>query len=609
MNNILAAIRGFQNRFAFYRPIEVILLSIGGAINSIMEMLAVTAIIPLVFVILDPESVIKGRIIGTLYEFSGLETPNHFAVFLALILIGVFFTKLAISIVAWCYEFRILQKWRLRISTKIFDAILNAEYEKVLKQDSASLINILSSAVPYIVTNLFHNIILIANTALVFLFLLSFSIVYSAKTIIIASVFGFLLIYIFVVLKRNRMKVLGKENQELARQTFSILQMSIFGLKETKLSMKQSFFYQKFKKISFLQASKDLSLQFFQNLPSLIVEFISLTTILITFILLLITSDNIAQAAAQISVLIFVGVRFIPLVNRTISSITMIISCHEPVQSIFKLYDELTPESVEYSLENVSPLPFKEQLSIQNLSFSYDRTSNSLPIINKISMTIPKGQHIGLVGPSGAGKSTIVNIMLGFLIPHAGEYKVDDTIISNANIVALRKITSFVDQAPFLLNDSYISNIAYGEEPEDIDSDSIKTCLKKVGLWDHVSASKEQLEATIGENGKFLSGGQRQRLAIARALYRNAQILILDEASSALDMDSEAELTNLLDELKGETTIISIAHRLSTLKNCDKIFFIQEGHLGAEGNFTELYNTSSLFKRYIDQSNIELDNA
>lgn len=607
MNNIRDIVRGFQKRFAFYRPAEVALLSIAGAFNSIMEMIAVTAVIPLMFLILDPESIIKGRMLGALYKYSGLETANEFAVLLAIVLISVFFIKLIMGLLIWKYEFKVLQRWRLRILTKVFDGIMNARYERVSSYDSAHIINVLSASIPYIVIYLFHSLIVIVNSLLVFAFLVCFSISYSAKTIAIASLFGFVLIYTFVKIKRNHMRMLGHEMEALSSKTVSMLQKSIFGLKETKIAMKQSFFSEKYKEISFDHAEKDLSLKFMQNLPSLVVEFICLTTILIVFIFLLLSHNDLSQAASEISVLIFVGVRLIPLVNRSIASITMIASCNEPVKSVFELYDNLVPETVQQSPEMVEPLIFAQQIALNNVSFAYSGKEDATPELNQISMQISKGQHVGLVGPSGAGKSSIINIILGFLQPQQGSYQIDDATISSDSIIALRKIVSFVDQVPFLLNDSYAHNIAYGEEEQAIDYSCIESCLKKVGLWDHVAASPQKMQTGIGENGKFLSGGQRQRLAIARALYRNTKILVLDEASSALDMDSEAQFGQMLDELKGETTIISIAHRLSTLKNCDKIFFVQHGQIAAEGNFSQLYKENRIFKRYIDQSNIEVE--
>ncbi|MHC8598288.1 ABC transporter ATP-binding protein [Arenicellales bacterium IMCC55707] len=572
-----------------------------------MEMVAVTAIIPLVLVILDPQAIIQGKILGSLYLYSGAASLNDFAMLLAFGLIGIFFLKFVCTMLAWLYEKKVLIRWQLRITTKIYSSIVNAEYEKAFKSDSASLINILSSVIPYITINLFHNLIQIINTGLIFLFLLNFSLLYSAGTIIIASLFGFFLIYAFLKINRNRITKLGREHQELAKVGVGILQASIFGLKDLKISGKQKLFLEKYRKHAYHSAQKDLSLQFIQNLPNLVVEFIGLATILSAFILTLLLSEDIGQAAAQISVLIFVGLRFLPLITRVISSLTMIRSCYGPVETVFRFYDRLVPESLGNCARDGEGVQFDKQLSFQNVSFFYGDDSSAPLALNNLSMTVSKGEHVGIVGPSGSGKTTLINIILGFVSSYSGAFKVDGVVISKKNIASLRQILAFVDQTPFLLNDDFIANVAFGESRDDLNLGKVEACLRTVGLWDHVLSTPHQMETGVGENGRYLSGGQRQRLAIARALYSDSKILILDEASSALDMDSEAKLSNLLETLKKKITIISIAHRLSTLKQADKIFLIERGKITANGTFAQLFKTSPLLRRYLDQSNIIMD--
>lgn len=606
MSKIFNTLREFQTRFSFYHPIEMALLSCLGAVRGILEMLTVTALIPLTLLILNPDSVIKGKILGKLYHLSGLKNANHFAILLAGGLIFFFTIKLIIGILIWRYEFKVIQRWRLRILNKLFCTVVHAKYSKVQSEDSATLINVLSTSVPYVVTNLFYNMTIVANTFLTFVFLLSFSFLYSARTILITSLFGIVLIYSFIKLKKKRMRYLGERNQQLSKAAFSILQKSIFGLKEAKLSLKQTFFGEKFQNISSKQANVDLDLQFTQNLPSLVVEFISLVTILSVFIFLLAVSNDISQAATEIAVLIFVGIRLIPLMNMVISALTMMSSCDDPVRTILSYHDNLSADADFEANKSVLPLKFRESIVFNDVSFSYEKGAK-LPALSNVSFHVSKGKHIGLVGPSGSGKSTIVNIILGFLTPDSGKMLVDGKTITTKYINNLRKILSFVDQTPFLMNDTYTNNIAYGEEENDINLDRVQNCLEKVGLWGHVLKSPRGLDFEIGENGKFLSGGQRQRLAIARALYKNAQVIILDEASSALDMDSEALISELLETLKGDLTIISIAHRLSTLKSCDEIFFVDNGRIQAQGNFQTLYKKSADFKRYIEHSNIKVD--
>ena len=351
----------------------------------------------------------------------------------------------------------------------------------------------------------------------------------------------------------------------------------ILGIKEIKVSLKENYFLKKFENTAGRRAKLELDLLFSQNLPTLFAEFIALFVILSTFVVLIVIADNIQDAVIQISILMFLGMRFIPLMSRSIVALAWISGSHAYVKKLLALYDDLSKDGdIVHSI--IKPIGFTKQLKFDNISYQYDSDKKNAALSN-VSLQIEKGQHIGIVGPSGSGKSTVIHIIMGFLQNYQGGYYVDGQKITVDNVLALRKLTSFVDQHPFLMNDSYLANVAYGEGIDEIDEANVREQLQKVGLLDHVMKSKDGLHSNIGENGRFLSGGQRQRLAIARAFYRKSQILILDEASSALDMDSEAELTTLLNSFKNDITIISIAHRLSTLKHCDKLFFLSQGKL------------------------------
>ena len=606
LKKIIAIITQFKQYFGIFNGLEVSLLVVGGALLSLLEMVSIAAMIPVMLIIFDPNVVENSRFMGALYRFSGIDNHVQFAVIMSLAMIGIFTIKLIFNILLWHYEFYILRKWRMSISMCIFNAIINADYQKLLQYDSSSFVSMLSDSVRIIISNFFHNIVTISHIALTSLFLGGFLLFYSAQTALIVAVFCGILLYGFIALKRKKLRALGAEHQALTRENLAILHRSIFGVKEIKIAIKQSFFSKQFENMTHRSSINQTSQLMVQHLPAVVVEFIFLTTVLFAFVVTLLISEGVSEAIIQIALLVFVGARLMPLLNRAIFAMQMISTCPPIIANIFSLYKQLTPESVAPATKDLIALPFNQQMMFQNVSFAYQQEKDSFPVLDKVSLHIAKGQHIGLVGASGAGKSTIINIMLGFLPEFQGVFKIDETPISTQNINAFRKILSFVDQQPFLLDDDYIANIAYGEELADIDMERLKSCLEKVGLLEHAMASETQLATKIGENGKYLSGGQKQRLAIARALYRDAQILILDEASSALDMDSEIKITELLDNLKGQITIISIAHRLSTLKNCDKIFYMEKGHIAAEGTFSELYKTQSTFKRYIDQAKIDI---
>jgi ATP-binding cassette subfamily C protein len=218
-------------------------------------------------------------------------------------------------------------------------------------------------------------------------------------------------------------------------------------------------------------------------------------------------------------------------------------------------------------------------------------------------MTIVKGQSIGFVGPSGAGKSTLMDIVLGLLEPTTGKFFVDGKEPTDGKL-GWQKIIGFVPQQVFLMDDTIRRNIAFGIEDENIDEARISKALKLARLEDFIVSLSDGVSTIVGEHGTRLSGGQRQRIAIARALYREPNVLVFDEATSALDNVTEQEITHAIENLSGEKTILIVAHRLSTVRKCNKIIFMREGHIVSSGSYDELLTNSNDFRKLAKLGNL-----
>ncbi len=604
MFSIFKPFREFQQRFHFCRWFDVPILLLGGVIIGILELVTVTALIPLMLLILDPENAVKGRVLGFLYRHSPADTINEFAILLALAIMVILCCKIIITIVSFKVEFYIVRKWQEKITAQISNAVLYARYDRLQQYVSTNIMNNMGGGISNVMQHYFSELIVVSRMFILSLIFTSFAMIINFTASMIVFTFGLVMVGLFTYARRKYLKNLGEKLRKVDEQNLALLQLMILGIKEIKVSLKERYFLSKYQHVTRNNAKLGLDLLFSHNLPTLFAEFIALFVILSTFIVLVAFSNNIQDAVIQISILLFLGMRFIPLMSRSMTSLSWISSTHASINKLLALYDDLSTDG-EVIADVIKPIHFTKQLKFDDVSYHYDSDTKNAALSN-ISLQIEKGQHIGIVGPSGSGKSTVIHIIMGFLQNYQGNYYVDGQNIIADNVLALRKLTSFVDQHPFLMNDSYLANVAYGEEPDEIDETSVREQLQKVGLLDHVMKSKDGLYSSIGENGRFLSGGQRQRLCIARAFYRKSQILILDEASSALDMDSEAELTALLNSFKNDITIISIAHRLSTLKHCDKLFFLSQGEIAAQGTFKELYKNHAIFRRYVKQSNIDI---
>ena len=266
------------------------------------------------------------------------------------------------------------------------------------------------------------------------------------------------------------------------------------------------------------------------------------------------------------------------------------ISLHDTVtllnQKINPLFLEPTP----------TPLQFNKSISLKNVSFSYSKKSSE-SVLKNILLTIKKGTRVGFVGETGSGKSTITDILMGLLKPDQGQIEIDEQVLTESAMRSWQQNIANVPQMIHLADASFIENIAFGIAPEKVDLQKVKDAAEKAQLSGFIQETENQYETVIGEKGVRLSGGQRQRIGIARAFYKNAQVIIFDEATSALDNTTEQSVMKSLDVIDQSMTLIIVAHRLSTVKNCDVIFEMHQGQLIASGNYQELIEKSPSFKK------------
>ncbi|MCL4106239.1 UNVERIFIED_CONTAM: hypothetical protein GTU68_061081 [Idotea baltica] len=250
--------------------------------------------------------------------------------------------------------------------------------------------------------------------------------------------------------------------------------------------------------------------------------------------------------------------------------------------------DILEADGLPNELEqlDITPIPFKEEIEFRNLSFTYDRAKT--PALYDLSFTAQKGEKIGIIGESGSGKTTLVNLLLRFLTERSGGIYVDGKVLEESDTAGWRAIVGYVQQRVFLMDATLRENVAFGEKAENIDDERVQWAMEQARLWDFVSTLPDGKLTRIGENGQQLSGGQQQRVGIARALYWNSEILVFDEATSALDMETETAITESIESIASGQTLFVIAHRITTLKHCDRILEMKDGRLVAEWKYEDL---------------------
>ena len=595
----------FLNLFGFHYKLRVSILLLSCIFAGSLETMGVMLVFPFMMVLNNPSIATNLPILKDIFVFFEFNSPEPM-IYLIAILIGLTFAIKNIYMIFHNYiEFGFIMSWKNNVRKMLMQHYLTLPFSFHLQKSSSTLMSTIDNDVNFTFNeNILQFILLLSN--IIILTSLSLLIIYFMLIpAIIAGSILFFLIYVqlsFVKQFSDKIKFKIKKTQA---KNLNTLQRGILAIKETKVFQKENAFVDELE-----ENDKDVSHQermqsFIYHMPPHITEIMMITAIVIMACLIIFLEGKDGQSLSYLAILTITSFRIAPLINRIAYSYGQIRSSGEVLKKLHDEISEITYSSDPFPV--VKPLRFRKTLSLKKISFSHSIDGEK--ILNNISLNIPKGQFLGVIGPSGAGKSTLVDIILGLLQPTSGTLHLDEIKIGENNRRQYVANISYVPQSPFISNSTIAQNIAYGEKPNEINYDRVAECLKAVGLLEHFIALPEKLNTSLGENGNNISGGQRQRIAIARALYYDAEVIVLDEATSALDMATEKIITRLICDLSSNKTIIFIAHRLATLKNCDRILYMEDGKIEAEGTFDKLYKSDERVKRLIDLSQIKLKSS
>ena len=394
----------------------------------------------------------------------------------------------------------------------------------------------------------------------------------SGGVIVFTLIMGFIGSLLYFIIKGFRKKITeqGKIQNEYSALYIKCINQSLGAIKETKVSCKEEFFLDAFRKAYFEYGKANGKFLFMNQLPRMLIETIIVCGLLLLIITKLMLGNQPEEIVPLLGVLALAAFRLMPSANRIVN-LSNGIRFQMPLFN--ELYEDLLiiknkgAKETETCLQKPeSRMDFENVVSVEELSFAYPEIEKQ--VLNNISFSIPKGKFVGIVGPSGAGKTTFVDILLGLLAPSKGKISVDGKNIYD-DIRTWQANLAYVPQSIYLIDGTIRENIALGVDEKEINDALINKVLQMAELYDFVQELPAGIDTTVGERGVKLSGGQRQRIGIARALYYQPQVLVLDEATSALDNETEKSITDTILKLKGQITIIAVAHRLTTLAQCD----------------------------------------
>ena len=544
------------------------------SIVSFLDLVGIGAILPVLIVLADPSFVESKYIIMLLKNFSFLNEEN-FILYSITFLFLVFFIKTTVSIVLNFIRYKVLFGFYTKISNRLMGNYLNLPYSKFIQLKVYEKSNVIKTEVEYFVMGVLDPFLLIILETFTILLIFGFLLYYDAEsaikvTISISTVMFVLLYFFGKKLKKLGVNRLGLNNS-LQQQIYQGLQ----GIKDIKLASKENNFMEKFSGITSLWSQVMGSINSWQNITRHILELITISTFVFLSLIGIYNEQEFSDLIILLGIFAAAAFRIMPSLNRIITSYNSIKAVRPVIDSIYK--DINLDELVSIKKNKIYDISQNIQsIEINNLNFKFPTSKN--PIIKDLNLKIKKGEYIGIFGKSGTGKTTFVDLFSGLLTLDSGSIKFDDKDISIHKDL-WRKNISYVPQSIYLNDESIKQNIAFGKKLEEIDSAKIIQSLEDARLLEFVNSLDRGVDTLVGENGINLSGGQIQRLGIARALYRNAQVLIFDESTNSLDLQTENEFMDTVNKIKGDRTILFISHKISILQKCDKVYELYDKKL------------------------------
>ena len=563
---------------------------------ALLDMLGVASIMPFIAVLTNPGLVETNNILNTAYKTSGIfgvETNQQFLFLLGIFVFILLIISLAFKALTNYAQVRFTTMREYSLGKRLVEGYLHQPYSWFLNRHSAELGKTILSEVSMVISKGLGpmiNLITQSTVTLTLLMLLIFVDPKLTLIVIITLSLAYGLIYKF---NKNLMINIGKETFKANQERFAALTEAFGASKEVKVGGLEQTYIKKFSDPAKTLAQNSALTAIISQLPRFILEAVCFGGMLLVVLYLMVQSGDISSVIPVIALYAFAGYRLMPALQQIYISLTQLRIVGPSLDSIYDDLQGLQPPIKDDKYEN--PLQLNKDISLKHIHYHYP--SSSRTALKDISLSIPARNTIGLVGATGSGKTTTVDIILSLLEAQQGTLEVDGNVINKNNRRAWQRSIGYVPQQIFLADDTVSANIALGVESNDINQEAVEHASKTANLHEFVvNELPLKYKTTVGERGVRLSGGQRQRIGIARALYHKPRVLILDEATSALDNLTEQVVMEAMHNLKNNITIILIAHRLSTVKKCDKIFLFDKGKLEGQGTFEELIKISDKFR-------------
>lgn len=559
--------------FNFKEKIFLYSILILMTIGAILEIVSLASVIPFFSILLKQDNIILSNI-NSVLNFFNLDQFDRIYI-LGIFIIFLFTFKNLYMILLNYFSYRFLYKKYSSLSSSLFSKYLQMNFIDHLKKNTSILQRNINNDVFLLITNiLIPLIIVISESLVVILVLVTLVVVEPLQTIIIGIILTILIIF-FSKIFRNKVAYLGLVAQQNFGEMIKNVNQSLLSIKFIKISNSEKFFLNKYKKYLNTYSDHSSYIKNLSQLPRFITELIIIYLLIVISLIYFYNSDNFVKYIPTLSFFAMATIRLMPSFNRILSAMTNI---RFHTASLDVVYNEFIFSNNKYekNIKELNEINFRNKIILSDVQFSYNNNHKT-----KINLEIKKNQMVAFVGKSGAGKTTIIDLICGILVPDKGNIFVDEINIQE-NIVNWQNQIGYVPQNISLIEGNIRENILFSKNNKNFDRISYNNAINNSYLNNYIHSLNEKDLTQIGENGKQISGGEKQRIGIARALYNNPKVLILDEGTSSLDNEAQKSITKIIKQLSEKITVILIAHRLEILKECDRIFLIENGKVKNE---------------------------
>ena len=568
----------------------LIFLFFGMLISALIEMVGLSSIPVFILIVVDINTLIEKFPNFFAIDYINNLSQNTITIYGGLLLIAVFFFKnLYLTFFYFC-QGKIIKNMRTNITNKVFNRYINANYSFHISNNPSVLTRSITSSVAGSVNTILSTL----NVTKEILVLIVIFVLLSLNEPLVSFSVFFCLIFItgvFLFLTRKELISRGGKIEEVRKDQLKTINHALGSIRETKILNREKYLTNIFKFQINEMEKHSFFMYFLSQTPRLFLEFIAIFAIAIIAIIFVLIDLTSEQILPIISLLAVCSIRLIPAFNLIISSLSTrrfataslkIISNalkNTPIEKKFQKNNALK--------KNIKKNFFIDKIILDNVTFVHENSNTK--ILEQVSLEVKQGQSVGIIGKSGAGKSTLIDLILGLIKPVTGKIYIDSEELEN-NIQSWQKLIGYVPQDIYLLDDTIKNNIGFGLDSKDINQENLLKSIKLAKLNDFINSLPEKEHTIVGNRGVKVSGGQKQRIGLARALYNNPKVLVLDEATSSLDFENERKIMEEVYTASKDCTLFIITHRHTSVFNCDIVYLIDKGRIIDKGKYEDLLN-------------------